>query len=225
MRYRKGTLMSQGKTHMLPLTELHQALAPRFRSHHITLELINSTVSAANPNTPSPTLTYMRPLTEARAVERLMGREGDKIDVRRHPVIEIRPLGTGLAMEMILTPDAWFYQQNFIGKLSIERHLSAFHKLISGLSEDFRLGFWQGLYLDDMHLTPKFLNHRVVLENWMSTYCDGRDYFRVGVWSDTSIDPRDALTVIQQLHSVYEFIAWTGSNDFRAFYRGAYASV
>lgn len=139
--------MSQGKTHMLPLTELHQTLTPHFRSHHITLERISTTTSAASPNTSAPTLTYMRPLHEARAVERLMGREGEMVDVRRHPVIELRPLGTGFVMEMILTPDAWFYQQNFIGKLSIERHLSTFHKLISNLSEDFRLGFLAGTLL------------------------------------------------------------------------------
>ncbi len=109
LRHRKGTLMSQGKTHMLPLNELHQQLIPRFRSQHITLELISHAVSVTS-NTPAPTLTYMRPIQEARAVERLMGREGDTIDVRRHPLIEIRPLGTGFAMEMILTPDAWFYR-------------------------------------------------------------------------------------------------------------------
>jgi len=209
---------------MLPLTELHQQLAPRFRSHHITLELISHAVSVTS-DTPAPTLTYIRPQQEARAVERLMGREGDTVDVRRHPLIEIRPLGTGFAMEMVLTPSAWFYQQNFIGKLSVERHLSAFHKLVSGLSEDFRLGFWQGLYLDEMHLTPKLLNHRQVLEKWMSTYTDGRDYFRVGVWSDTDLAPRDALDIMRQLCKVHDFIAWSSNNDFRAFYRGAYAAV
>ncbi len=217
--------MSQGKTHMLPLTELHQALAPRFRAHHITLELTSHTVSVASPNADASALIYMRPMQEARAVERMMGREGISIDIRRHPLIEIRPLGTGLVVEMLLTPDAWFYQQNFIGKLSIERHLSAFHKLISSLSEDFCLGFWQGLHLDEMHLTPKFLNHRSVLEKWMSTYTDGRDYFRVGVWSDTALELRRTLHILQQLCKIHDFIAWSSNNDFRVFYRSAYAAV
>lgn len=76
-----------------------------------------------------------------------------------------------------------------------------------------------------MHLTPKFLNHRYVLEKWMSTYTDGRDYFRVGVWSDTDLTPRDTLNILEPLYKVYEFIAWSGSNDFRTFYRGAYAAM
>jgi hypothetical protein len=93
--------------------------------------------------------------------------------------------------------------------------------MVASLDENFRLGFWQGLHLDDMHLTPKFLNHRLVLEKWMSTYCDGRDYFRVGLWSDSAeAEPAEIFKAMHKLYGIYEYIAWSGSNDFRAFYRG-----
>lgn len=210
---------------MATLREIHESLYSKFRQHNINLELTPQAGSVTDGQR-TPALVYTRPQGEALNIERMMGSDTSRMTINRHPVIEIRQSPAGLVVELVMPPSAWFYQQNLIGKLSIARQLEAFHRIVSRLDLCYCLGFWQGTALDDMHLTPYHLAHRLVLEKWMATYTDGRDFFRIGVWYDTDEVPmEEVFNRLKELVTVYDFIAWTGNNDFRAFYqqRSAYA--
>ena len=65
-------------------------------------------------------IQYMRSRSQAIRVERLMGRDdtsNNGIEARRHPVIEVRLTPEHLTVELILSPYAWWDQQNFVGKI------------------------------------------------------------------------------------------------------------
>jgi hypothetical protein len=200
-------------------THLHQYLAPRFTQYQIHLERVNDAYSVTDFNR-TPAAVYVRPTGEALNVEHMMGSETRRVTLNRHPVIEVRAVGSGLAVELVLAPTAWWYQQNLIGKLSIDRHMSAFHRLVARMSDVYRLGFWAGSPLDDMHLTPRHLIHRVVLAEWLKTYSGGRDYFRMGAWYDNAaaVTPSQVFEHVRELAVIHDFIAWTSNNDFRMFY-------
>jgi hypothetical protein len=200
-------------------TDLHQYLAPRFTQYQIHLDRVNDACSVTDLSR-TPAAVFVRPASEALNIERMMGSETRRLTLNRHPVIEVRPVADGLAIELVLAPTAWWYQQNLIGKLSIERHMSAFHRLIARMSDVYRLGFWAGAALDDMHLTPRYLIHRPVLAEWLKTYSGGRDFFRVGAWYDdaAAVSPSQVFEHVRELAVVHDFIAWSSNNDFRMFY-------
>jgi hypothetical protein len=202
---------------------LHNALHSRFRKYNIELQAAASTESAACAvANGTQVVQYFRSSTTAHTVEAMMGRDvpGRTIEVRRHPVIEMRPTAAGLAIELIIAPHAWWDQQNLIAKLSVEKHLQKFHRLVARLDHQYYLGFWHGVQLGDMHLTAKQLAHPSACKQWMSTFCDGQDWLRIGVWYSA---PQcfeenfigDAFHRLQELYEIYKFIAWTSNNDFR----------
>lgn len=200
-------------------TDLHQYLSPRFTQYQIHLDRVSEAYSVTDLNR-TPAAVFVRPASEALNIERMMGSETRRVTLNRHPVIEVRPVGDGLAIELVLAPTAWWYQQNLIGKLSIERHMSAFHRLIARMSDVYRLGFWAGAACDDMHLTPRYLMHRQVLAEWLKTYSGGRDFFRIGAWYDdgAAVSPSQVFEHVRELAVVHDFIAWSSNNDFRMFY-------
>lgn len=202
--------------------ELHSTLYPRFRQYGINLSCIVPSVPVASLGAfEGVSATYLRPLAEAQNIQRMMGIEnGERVDIRLHPVIELREQSNGLVLELLMTPAAWWYQQNFIGKLSLERHFYNFHRVISRLGGHFRVGFWQGLHLDELHLTASHLRHPVLCQQWMATYSDARDTFRIGVWyGEPSVDALTLFRDFQALYTVYEYVNWSSDNDFRAFYQ------
>ena len=113
------------------LAQLHEQLQLQITNHGLDLHPAHSdnNVVFESASTSSKngmiSLQYMRSRSQAVRVERLMGRDdtsNNGTDSRRHPVIEVRLTPEHLTVELILSPYAWWDQQNFIGKASIERH-------------------------------------------------------------------------------------------------------
>lgn len=218
-------LLSQHDLH-----NLHTSLYSRFLKYNLHLQVHTDCDSAAGFSLNNTSvITYLRPMTEAQNVECIMGRDlpGKYLDLRRHPVIELRAAGEGVVLELIMPPDAWCDQQNFVGKMSIERHRSAFRRMLSKLDDCFRLGFWNGTHLDSSALTPAKATHPAIFDTWISTFSYGQDYLRVGVWYSvvTPDMTSEMFRHAQALYEIYQFIGWTGNNDFRAFHQRPAAAV
>lgn len=218
------------------LLNIHEGLLPRVRNYNLDLHphwqksLIVSQESAASPDeSNSHVLTYFRSREQAEMVERLMGKDrvainGD-VEMHRHPVIEMRFAPEHFAIELILSPYAWWDQQNFVGKLDLPAHREGFRSLLSELDPNYRFGFWHGTDLDDMHLTVGQLLRGRVLDEWIDTFADRLDWLRLGKWYDLQ-DPvletnhilLEAFETVRSLHAVYNFILWTSNNNFHTFY-------
>lgn len=216
--------------------DLHSALLPRVRNHNLDLHprwqktsVVTSHSVATLDQSDSVVLTYFRSHEQAVMVERMMGKEDvgirQEIDTYCHPVIELRLTPEHFVIELVLSPRAWLDQQNLIGKLELPQHRAAFRNLLRGLSSDYRLGFWGGTHLSDMHLTVQHLLHGRVLDEWMNTFSDGQDWLRIGKWyshEDPELDDtrilQEAFDVVHALHPVYSFILWSSNNNFRSFY-------
>lgn len=218
------------------LLQLHEAIHPRVRSHNLDLHprwqkssIVTRQSAACFDSCESFVLTYFRSREEAARIEALMGRDevaqSGSVDPRRHPVIEIRQTEDHYAVELVLSPNAWWDQQNLVGKLELPQHRAAFRRLLQNLDPNFRFGFWNGLHLDDMHLTVAQLLRGRVLDEWTATFADRQDWLRIGRWYDVQ-DPilttgqilLETFEAIRALHPIYGFILWSGNNDFRTFY-------
>ena len=224
--------------------ELHKALHRRLRDqswdlhpHWDRTQLISNRSTASRSAINGLALRYTRSREQALLVERLMGREevalALEVDSHRHPVVEIRLTEQQLAVELIVSASSWLDQQNLIGKLGVARHRQALKSIIQRLPADTCIGFWSGVEKDDMHLTAAQLSRGMVLDEWISTFQDGHDYLRVGMWYEPQAEPLQAGSIVSELsrrigalYSVYTFLLWTSNNDFRTFYqkRAAYGS-
>ncbi|MCU0496392.1 MAG: hypothetical protein MUF87_03460 [Anaerolineae bacterium] len=205
------------------LLSLHQSLYSCFRKYNITLQAVTSdesiTISGRNR---VKMVGYLRPSTEAQAVEMMMGRNKPKLELRHHPVIELRKQQEGVVLELVLPPQAWWDQQNLLGKISLERHYHEFYQLIGQLPPHFKIGFWEGTHLDEAHLTAGQLLHPQLFKQWLATFNCGQDWLRIGVWYDHHHQITEELARhAQQLERIYHFIAWKSANDFRTFYNRA----
>lgn len=206
---------------------LHLALYTRLRTLNIALQAISNakTVATPQPSQPAETVAFVRLPGEGQAVERLIGlRAGDHIDLKHHPVIELRLTETWLALEFILNPQAWYDQRNWLGKLSVRRYRDEFHGLLGALPPDIKVGAWVGLEPSERVLTSEQLRFPKVFEAWVGTYSDGRDWLRMGVWHPVSALDDTALPALlfeqlQALYGVYQFLSWTGRNDFYGLFR------
>ncbi len=228
------------------MLQLHKALLSHIANNNIYIHPYSHPThilgfeSAATPlNAEMLTLSYFRPSTDASLVERLMGRESQeslhKGRASCHPVIEVRLTPRHFTVELILSPDAWWDQQNFVGKLSVKRHRHVFFKLLHGMDGDYRMGFWSGTHLSDMHLQTGQFAWARALDEWMGTFEEGRDWFRIGYWYDLDDPALDKGTIvtavfqrIQTLYQIYDFLLWSSNNDYHDMYeqntsRAAYA--
>lgn len=221
------------------LQDLHRTLLPRLRKAGIDLhanvsvteEVCNSTTTCTT-HSEVMTLSYMRSRSKAQIVENIMGRDalnssGD-IEAHRHPVIEIRLTPDSFVVELVIAPDARCDQQNIVGKISVQEHRVSLYNLLRNLGENYRLGFWQGTHLDDMHLIADQLPPAHVVSQWLDTFAAGRDWFRVGAWYQPENDALDTDQIadtifkhIQDLYTIHEFVSWTSNNNFHKFYERA----
>jgi hypothetical protein len=149
------------------------------------------------------------------------------VDVNRHPVVELRLTPEHFTAELVLAPSAWWDQRNLIGKLSVSRHRETFRSLLQRMDGDYRFGFWDGIHLSDVHLTNRQLLRGSILEEWMSTFSDGQDWLRVGVWYEPEHPNLNAGTILSEitqrfsaLYGLYNFMLWTSNNNFHSFYKG-----
>jgi hypothetical protein len=224
--------------------ELHKALHRRLRDqswdlhpHWDRTQMISNYSTANSGAIAGMALRYTRSREQALLVERLMGREDVAlalgVDSHRHPVIEVRLTPNHVAVELVVSAASWLDQQNLIGKLGVPRHRQALKSIIQRLPTDTCIGFWSGVDKDDMHLTAAQLSRGLVLDEWISTFQDGHDFLRVGMWYEPQAEPLQAGSIVSELtrrigalYNVYSFLLWSSNNDFRTFYqkRVAYGS-
>jgi hypothetical protein len=219
------------------LTELHHTLYDRFRAQSWDLypywessRLVTSVSAAGGSASELNALIYLRSEGQARMVEENMGLESRSrgyggISASRHPVIEVRDTPDHFAVELIISPDAWWDQQNVIGKLELDRHQVGLRGLLRSMKPDYCFGFWEGEHLSDMHLTARQLWQGRILNEWLGTFADGQDYLRFGVWydrDDPALDPRrianEVYTRLSDLYALYNFLVWSSNNNYRGFY-------
>lgn len=214
------------------LQNLHRVLYRQMRSYGLNLhphwQQPVSFESLANPLERNVVaLHYFRGRGEAQTVEYMMGRHmSDELTVERHPAIEIRLTPTHFAVELVISPSAWWDQQNLVGKLSVERHRTAFYHLLRTMDCAMTLGFWQGTARSDVSLSLCDIHNPRILGEWMSTFAEGQDWVRFGVWYDLN-NPRlsesklveEVFQRVSALYKVYEFIAWSSDNDYRSVYQ------
>ncbi len=218
------------------LLELHNAVYPRLRNHNLDLHprwqkssIITQESAAALEQSATLVLPYFRSREQAEMVERLMGKEQmtqpGGLDTYRHPVIELRLTPQAFAIELILSPYAWWDQQNFIGKLELPHHRATFRRLLMQMDADYCFGFWHGLDLCEMHLSNGELRRGKILDEWMDTFAEGQDWLRVGRWYEPeavelerSAILNEVFETVKQLNSLYQFLLWTSNNNFQSFY-------
>jgi hypothetical protein len=219
------------------LQQLHEKIYAQVTSHNMDLHILTSAKSAVVPTSASAvknggtlSVAYLRQKATALTVERLMGREEvasiNTLESHRHPVIEIRLGSENLALELILSPDAWWDQQNLKGKLSVARHRHEMYELLFKLADNFCMGFWRGAHLSEMHLTANQFQHPRIMDEWMSTFEPGADWWRMGVWYDYNDEALSEEKIVETLvnnmrplYAIYGWLAWTGDNNFREFYQ------
>lgn len=221
------------------LYELHRTLHRRVHNHNYDLHphwnksaLISSRSATCSTEIEGMTLPYLRSKEQALLVERLMGRDSvgmsANADIYRHPVIELRLTPENFVIELVMSPLSWWDQRNLIGKLAVDRHRETLRSIIQRVDGDFCFGFWGGVELNEMHLTSRQLLRGNILEEWMSTFADGQDWLRVGVWYEPEASVLSADNILSEvverisaLYRLYTFMLWTSNNNFQSFYRKA----
>ena len=215
--------------------QLHTGVLAQIETNSLNLNIIKPD----NPITQQSVCTiepknilctqYLRTRGEALVVERLMGREEvatvKNIEARRHPVIELRLLPDYLVLEFIMPPDAWWDQENLVGKLTVSRHKQTYHGLLRQFRAAYRMGFWRGTHLSNMHLTAAQFQHPRIMQEWMSTFEPSKDWFRLGIWYRHDDDRLHPDTILEELtkeikilYTLYEHFLWTSDNNYREFY-------
>lgn len=218
------------------LLELHNTLFPRIRNHSLDLHtrwqksnIVSYDSAATTTQEEAVALVYFRSREQASQVERLMGKDGAMInsvvETYRHPLIEVRLTPNHLAVELIVSPSAWYDQQNLAGKIAIPQYRVEFRKLLKKLGSGYHFGFWDGVELGDMQVEVTYLMHGQVLNEWLDTFAAGYDWLRIGRWTPADTLPQDdrhlaneIFDAVQHLYGLYEFIRWTGNNNYRGFY-------
>jgi hypothetical protein len=218
------------------LNELHDRIYTQFRTYGGDLSVYRrggNVVGRGFPCLPGEgdglSIWYMRVYSQAATIERLMGREGvftpEDIQPCRHPIIELRLTPEHFIIELAISRDAWWDAQNLAGKLMVQRFRQQFYTLLRGLPPVFRLGYWHLSQADEMYLEGEHLRQTVVVDDWLSTFEPGKDWFRLGRWyplDDALLNEdtiqQEVLSQLRRLHEIYTFAAWTGHNNFRDFY-------
>ncbi|MGB7337482.1 MAG: hypothetical protein WBC91_01210 [Phototrophicaceae bacterium] len=217
---------------------IHKKVFEQLHINDIELNIIKPSEKAVHADTVSRhknknddkvlSVQYMRSRSQAVTIERLMGREeiasANNLIVRLHPVIEVRLSENGLTVELIISPDAWWDQENLKGKLSISRHRYEFYTLLMTLEDAYIMGFWEGVHQSDMHLAGKYFQHPRILDEWLSTFNTNSDWFRLGVWyaldDEALAEDQITATIVEQvraLYPVYLYFLWTSGNNYREF--------
>jgi hypothetical protein len=130
------------------------------------------------------------------------------------------------AIELILSPYAWWDQQNFIGKFELERHRQSLRQLFFRFGADYRFGFWGGEASNDMHLTPWQLLQGRVMNEWIDTFADGQDWLRFGSWYEPENEALSRGSIVGEvsqrvgeLYNLYDYILWSSNNNYHEFYK------
>lgn len=219
------------------LSHLHERLYPQLTNHGLDLYPSKKQAAVVFESASTSTkrgmiaLQYMRTGSQAIRVERLMGRDetsNNGVESRRHPVIELRLTPEYFTVELILSPYAWWDQQNFIGKLTVDRHRTGFYNLLKKLDGETKVGYWRGVQLDEMYVKVNQLHRQHIWDEWISTFDAGKDWFRVGVWYTPESDAISQDNILEELvgqirglYSIYEDMIWSSNNNYREFYNSS----
>lgn len=217
---------------------LHKQLFEQLKNDDFDLHIIRANDNAVHADTVSRyqdkgdeavlSVQYMRSRSQAANIERLMGREEiasvNNLILRLHPVIELRLSEQGLTIELLMSPDAWWDQENLKGKLSVSRHRYEFYTALMALDNGYMMGFWEGTHLSDMNLAGKYFQHPRILDEWLSTFTTNADWFRLGIWYDIDdeaiADDQIVSTLVEQIkaiYPIYQYFLWTSANNYRDF--------
>jgi hypothetical protein len=173
-------------------------------------------------------LRYLRSEDEVRGVEQMMGlpRPLDRAETQytKHPMVDVRIDSRYLAVELLLTDQAWWDAQNF--KRQVEQHGSerrVLIELLHGLGVRYVFGGWPDSREPDLVTRASDLADEERLLDWLSRFEPGHDWLRLGIWYADCDDPRlttgriagEIITRFEQLYPVYDFLLWRPNNDFR----------
>ena len=219
------------------LLALHQSLNPRIRDdgwdlypHDLPRRIVEFKSVSYRDLVDVPVLAYTRSTAQACLIEGLMGRANcrtaEDINLRHHPAIELRLSPQHFVIELIVSPDAWWDQQNLVGKLSIGRHRQTLRELLNKMDDAYRFGFWEGVELSDMQIENWQLKRGDILNQWLGTFAERHDCLRVGIWmppEQFTIESSDSASQVfrqmKALYELYRFVAWTGNNNYREFFK------
>ncbi|MEL6525452.1 MAG: hypothetical protein AAFQ07_07045 [Chloroflexota bacterium] len=218
------------------MTNLHQKVFKAISLSEMDLNLLVAPKDAVNDNTLADpddldtlTVAYTRSRSQAVMIEKLMGREDvasvNNLRPHLHPAIELRLWKEGFVIEVIAERDAWYDQQNLMGKISISRHKQELYTSLMGMDEKYRMGFWKGVYPSEMHLASKYFQHPRIMDEWISTFHPLADWLRLGIWYEIDDETlteegivEEVMKQIRILYRFYIFFLWTNENNFRDFY-------
>lgn len=188
---------------------------------------VNNYSFSANCNISGLSFAFLRPRAQAVTIEKMMGRGANGLhqaEPYRHPVIEVRVTPEHFAIEIIMSPYAWWDQRNFVGKLRIARHVEALRSLLGEGMDSLHIGFWSGAELCDSHLTCRQIMRGKFMEEWFGTFAAEHDWFRIGVWypvEDRALTYENTLPELSRkvmlLAKLYKYLAWTSENNFHSF--------
>ena len=220
-------------------SNLYEALNIQIRNQNLVLAThhherqsaiqMSSIISTQTQDRDALVVDYARPVSDAIRVERLMGRDEvsskREIEIQRHPAIELRITPEHLTLELILSIDAWWDQENLVGKLTVERHRLLFYKMLRELDGAYYLGFWRGTQLSEMHVSAKQFQYNSILDEWLGTFEPRKDWFRLGIWYEPEADELEVPEIhtelfkqVKALFSIYHFLLWSSENNYRDFF-------
>ena len=171
-------------------------------------------------------LRYLRSKDEVHRVERMMGipPDGERSETRyiKHPLMDIRIDSKYLAVELLLTDQAWWDAQNF--KRKLEHHGAerrAFIDLLRGLGTEYVFGGWPDSREPELNTNAAKLTDDDELVEWLARFEPG-DWLRLGIWYNvqksrlpTQGIAEEIIKRFAQLYPIYEFLLWTPENDYR----------
>lgn len=173
-------------------------------------------------------LRYLRSGDDVRRVGAMMGipRPLDRAETQytKHPMIGIRIDRHYVALELLLTDQAWWDAQNFRRK--VEQHEAErrqFVDLLRRLEADSIFGGWPDSQEPELITTAADLADEGQLLAWLAGFEPGYDWLRLGIWYNDHNNPclttrrisDEIITHFEQLYPVYEFLLWRPDNNYR----------
>ncbi len=173
-------------------------------------------------------LRYLRSRAQVKAIEEMMGvpklLDYSETQYTKHPMIDIRIDSEYLAIELLLTNQAWWDAQNF--KRKIECHNTKrreFVEILQSLGHDYIFGGWPDTSKPKLITTAADLANEERLLEWLSDFDPGHNWLRLGIWYTDYADFRlrtgriveETRYRFRQLYPVYQFLLWTSDNDYR----------
>jgi hypothetical protein len=173
-------------------------------------------------------LRYLRSRAQVQAVEQMMAipkpLDYSETQYTKHPMLDIRIDSEYLAIELLLTDQAWWDAQNF--KHKVEGHdeeRRQFIQILQSLGHDYIFGGWPDSSKPQLITTAADLADEKRFMKWLTSFKPGWNWLRLGIWYNDHSDFRlttariveEILYRFKQLYPVYQFLLWTPENNYR----------